>query len=549
MASAQSIVDSCFTSTAYGTGFGSSSILNNVYDSDLLEWTGSGWVGGWSQANLTIPPPTNTPGCRAIFIGNSVTWTTGGESFGLKLSAPLVAGQTYTFNITYVSHGFGSNGAFNPNVYTNSTPSIGYLVGSLPPVGNAWTTQTYIFTAVPAQNGHTWLILSTSPNGSSGLVNSFCKTCNAGVTCNVNLGNDTALCNGATYVLNATTTNAVYQWQDNSTAPTYTVGTAGTYWVKVTVNGCTATDTIHVAYNAPPFVDLGKDTILCPGQHVVLNATTANATYQWQNNSGSATYTVTQQGTYWVNVTSNNCSTSDTVVVASHALQVLSLGPDTSLCSGKIVVLHANIPATTYLWQDGSIAATDTISQSGTYWLHVSDTLCTTGDTISVIFNAPPVVNLGTDTSLCLWQTLVLNASTTGATYQWQDNSAAPIYPVSQQGIYWVVVHVKDCSASDTIEVLAKNCVVDFEMPNIFSPNQDGINEYFQPSRMLGILNVRFSVFNRWGQKVFESEGSNGWDGKFKGNNCAEGTYYWMASYTTDLGDAKNVKGFLTLVR
>jgi gliding motility-associated-like protein len=315
----QSIVDSCFTSVSPSTDFISSVDLANmgIIEADIVEWTGASWTGGWPAANLTIPPPTNMIGCRAIFIGNATTWTSGGEGFGLRLNTSLIAGQTYSFNFNYVSDGFGSNGIFSPSIYTNSSPGLGYFVGNLPAVGYSWTMNTFSFTATSAQAGHKWIIITTAPSGSSGLINSFCNTCNdtSIVNCSVNLGKDTTLCQGETITLDATTPNAAYLWQDSSSNPTFNVTEQGTYWVQVTVNNCSSTDTINVGYNLLPTIDLGNDTSLCQGETLTLNATTPNATYLWQDNSSNSTFNVTQQGTYWVQATVNCGTNSDTIII------------------------------------------------------------------------------------------------------------------------------------------------------------------------------------------------------------------------------------------
>lgn len=455
----QSIVDSCFTSVTAGTDFSSSFSLANMgaYQADVLEWNGSSWIGGWPGANLTIPPPIAGFGCRAIFLGNGTTWTSGGEGFGARFTPALIAGQTYAISFTYVSHGTGSTGSFSPELYTNNSGSMGvaYLLGSLPAVGYAWTTNTYTFTATAAQAGHNWFILHTGPTGTSGLINSFCSDCSSTpTTCSIDLGNDTTLCQGATLVLNASTPGASYLWQNNSTNPTFTVTQAGTYYVQVIFpNACIARDTIVVNYTPLPVVNLGNNTSICQGSTLTLDATLAGASYLWQDNSTNPTYAVTQAGNYSVTVTVNQCSASDAINVLMNPSPIVDLGNDTSICQGETLTLDATTSNASYLWQDNSSAASLSVSTQGTYWVSVTVSGCSSSDSITVLSIPYPSPSLGNDTTLCQGSVLLLDANTMGASYLWQDQSINPTFTVSQQGTYWMVVTIGNCSGSDTINV------------------------------------------------------------------------------------------------
>ena len=212
-----------------------------------MEWTGTNWVGSWPLANISISPPGNVVGSRAIFVGNGTTWTTGGEGFCLLLNSPLATGQTYSFDFTYVSHGLGSDGNFSPFFYTNNTPTIvgAYNVESLSPAGYTWISNTLTFTATASQSGHTWVAIHTGATGSSGVIYPSCISQN--VACSINIGNDTTLCQDETLTLDATTPNATYLWQDNSTNPTFIATQQGSYWVEVTVNNCSAIDSILIS--------------------------------------------------------------------------------------------------------------------------------------------------------------------------------------------------------------------------------------------------------------------------------------------------------------
>ena len=88
------------------------------------------------------------------------------------------------------------------------------------------------------------------------------------------------------------------------------------------------------------------------------------------------------------------------------------------------------------------------------------------------------------------------------------------------------------------------------EMPNVFTPNNDGTNDYFLPRKIEGISTASIIIYNRWGQKLFESPNIiEGWDGNFNGGPCSSGTYYWIVQYTDINGVESELKGYLSLLR
>jgi gliding motility-associated-like protein len=87
-------------------------------------------------------------------------------------------------------------------------------------------------------------------------------------------------------------------------------------------------------------------------------------------------------------------------------------------------------------------------------------------------------------------------------------------------------------------------------MPNVFTPNNDGVNDNFVPIKYKGISKANLIIYNRWGEKVFTTDDlTQGWNGTYKNNNSAEGTYYWMVQYTTISNETKQLKGYLTLIK
>jgi gliding motility-associated-like protein len=89
-------------------------------------------------------------------------------------------------------------------------------------------------------------------------------------------------------------------------------------------------------------------------------------------------------------------------------------------------------------------------------------------------------------------------------------------------------------------------------MPNVFTPDGDGLNELFIPIAMSGIDAARIVVYNRWGTEIFSSNSlsvSNGWDGKNEGTTASNGVYFWTVLFTTINGRSSEAKGTVTLRR
>jgi gliding motility-associated-like protein len=133
----------------------------------------------------------------------------------------------------------------------------------------------------------------------------------------VQLGPDTTICEDVQYPLNVVNPAASYLWQDGKTTPDYTVSQPGTYHVKVTMNGCSASDTVEVKYNLKPRVNLGPDLSYCPGMQITLKPELQYVqSLIWQNGSTAPVYIATQSGLYYITATNYCGSKSDSVVVA-----------------------------------------------------------------------------------------------------------------------------------------------------------------------------------------------------------------------------------------
>jgi gliding motility-associated-like protein len=269
----------------------------------------------------------------------------------------------------------------------------------------------------------------------------------------LNFGNDTTLCVGETWLLDATNPSSTYTWQNNSTDSVFNVMQQGIYWVEVS-NGCeTIYDTVLVSYLFALNVNLGNDIELCQGNILTLNANSPISTYQWQDNSTNPTYIVTQPGIYYVNVYSRCDTAYDSINITYFDPQSPIIGNDAVICQGDSVVLDATSPNATYLWQNNSTDSIFTVTQEGTYWVDIISACGTASDTVEVSYLQSLNIGLGDDTVICEGAQLILEIPFSNLNYLWQDNSSSSMFMVSEPGLYYVTAGVPGCSVQDSINV------------------------------------------------------------------------------------------------
>lgn len=271
----------------------------------------------------------------------------------------------------------------------------------------------------------------------------------------VALGNDTAICQPQRLVLRATNTGTTYQWSNGSTADTLVTQASGSYWVRVKRNGCIVADTIQLEFKPQPTVNLGRDTVICLYQSLPLSAALPGATaYTWNTGAITSGIVVTTAGTYWAMVTAaNGCSNRDSIAVGVKTLPGFTLGRDTTLCEGETYTLSTGLNNASMVWSTGSLAPEITVTTPGLYWVEATQNQCTQRDSISIAYNALPIVSLGNDTTLCESRTIVLDAGNPGATYQWSTGSTARYLLASKPGIYSVSVTRNRCVSRDTLSI------------------------------------------------------------------------------------------------
>jgi len=221
----------------------------------------------------------------------------------------------------------------------------------------------------------------------------------------------------------------------------------------------TLRDTIQVI--PPPNVSLGGDTIICQGDSIEAKILNGVNSYQliWPDSSGTNKFKVDTAGIYWV-AAYNRCGVDiDTVTVDSTYLTNLYLGNDTVICDGDSIVLRANGYMSTNQWHDSStldsfVVKTLTKSSNDLYIAVVNSVCGSWSDTINVEILSAPLIDLGSDTVVCIQNSPVfLNATHSRSTYRWKNGSASSWHYVFNSDTVWVEVSNLCGFASDTIVV------------------------------------------------------------------------------------------------
>lgn len=270
------------------------------------------------------------------------------------------------------------------------------------------------------------------------------------------LGDDVTLCNGDTLEYSVYYYDTVI-WNGMDTANTIQIWNPISYSVEV-IGACgTATDSLTVL--AQEVADLPATTNLCENTTAVLDPqVSGTASFMWSDGSMDSTLTVSQAGTYYVDVMDlAGCTSSDTVVVTQSYDVAL---PDSVIefCEGGSVYLDADMSGT-YLWDDGSTNQVLQVSASGVHWVEVTDNYgCVSVDTAEVNEILLPVA-AATASTINNYTAVFTNSSTNGDDYHWDfgdgetSTDMDPFHIYDSSNVYTAVLTVTNQCGSDSIHI------------------------------------------------------------------------------------------------
>ena len=300
--------------------------------------------------------------------------------------------------------------------------------------------------------------------------------------------------------------------------------------------------------------------------------------YLWNFGDGntstvfSPSHAYLHTGAYNVTLIETNFVPCSDTVVQSLQVDTISgiqmLATDTTLCSGQEVTftgLYADIGFISNTWSvsDGfRMNDVNPILHSfdggGIYTISITAKYRACPDTTAtrtIRVHSYPEIYLGPDTSMCPGSSAVIlsddhNKANPNATWVWNTGDSSSQITVVKPGYYYSSVTIDGCSASDTVWV-QKDCYLD--LPNVFTPNGDGVNDYFYPRQLLtkGMTSFSMNIYNRWGQLVYQTSSldGRGWDGNFNGQPQPEAVYVYIIDAGFKDGQVEHHQGNLTLLR
>lgn len=336
----------------------------------------------------------------------------------------------------------------------------------------------------------------------------------------INLGNDTTLACGDSLVLSLGA-GASYQWSTGDTTSSITVKQPGTYTVRVYQGFCESRDTITVNFFST--MTLGNDTTVNCGTPVILSPSLSGDTYLWSNGATTPSITVDSSGNYWVEVIKGSCVLRDTVLV--NILEGnLGWASDTSACfSLNLNALTSG--AIDYLWSTGDITPAITVTNTGTYWVHVTlSNGCIYKDTINVTIDTQvPNVNIILGDTVLQANNVIIQADVNNPayTYFWDFGANAQPSTATGAGPHTVIF---DSSGNQTVLLIVTGgCGSDTTIKNIYvAPvsNTPAWNELisiypnpFHEQLVIALpnfMNFNLNISDILGNKVLSSKNQTG---------------------------------------
>jgi hypothetical protein len=359
---------------------------------------------------------------------------------------------------------------------------------------------------------------------------------------------DTMLCYQETILIEGSLPNANYEWSPavGSSASILQVSAPGTYSAIVTNEfGCQfSTNEVSVGVyqdNIP--VASFTDTV-CPLSTVVLQASIPENAQWYASDSvfltAAPTFTLTaltQDSVLLLNYPSANCPNSYAsyqIILYDSLPEGLLQGPSVWCNAQPLTLQFLTQPQTDYIWfnQDSS-QLIQTVNSPGTYWItysrcgqSITDSLTISDHSIQLALNATDSLICMNSTSGGLTEVLLL-VNSNASQFSWNvpfDTLHPQQIVVSSPGVYTVyATNDFGCSAKDSLSINGVDC--NAEVPNVITPNGDGINDVLLIADAALHPYNKLIVLNRWGNVLFEAAP---YLNNYSPTDLVDGTYFYL---------------------
>ena len=568
--------------------------------------TGYAWTTGGTTSSIVVSPTSTSSYSVVVSNGSSCTDL---ASVTVTIAPPPVAsvnsnqticaGQSATLSASGGSNYSWSNGATTTSIAVSPTTTTNYsvTVSNGPSCSStAFVTITVSPSPVPtisgtillcqgdattltASNGsnYTWntgvtsAVITVNPSSTTSytVVSTNSNGCTASATVTVSVAqppiatvSGTTICAGQTATLTAGGVGN-YSWSNGATTnPIIVSPTANTtYSVIVSAGSCVDTAAAMVTVVPGVTASISGNTVLCLGDKTTLTAS-GGGNYSWNTGSSSNIIVVQPVSNFVCSVVTSNANgctalASITVTVSSPPIASAS---GTTVCMGQNAILTAT-GGGNYSWSNGATTSSITVTpiSAATYSVIVSIGSCVDTASASVGVVPSPTVVVSSNVTITQGQSTTLSA-TGGGNYTWSNGETTASISVAPAATTTFCVVADNGSCSDTACVIVVvepiDCsfgtVGELFIPNAFSPNGDGENERLKLlyGNYSCIDTYKFAVYNRWGEKVFESEiPGEEWDGTYNGKLENTAVFAWYMTAVLVNGDKIERKGNISLVR
>lgn len=338
--------------------------------------------------------------------------------------------------------------------------------------------------------------------------------------------------------------------------PAYTFQTSGMHEVRLIIynppSGCTDTLIKDVESFSPPLIGFNGDSTYCPNYDTKFTAFGAYG-YEWSTGETSDSITIgAPGGDYWLLGHSSEGCVSDTIYlsVSEEADWPFVILGDSFLCEGSQSILIAE-GATEYLWSTGNTSDSIHVYSGNSFTVTGKNARgCAKALSVTVTDVANPKMDFSLSTNTIDIRNNLVECEATSdenVDFKWDMGDGTisnnPMfshnYLIPQELIAYKVtiscINEYGCSNIDSTYV-----AVEPFAPNVFTPNNDGINDLYLPGYNL-------KIFDRHGIVLYT--GKSGWDGKYNGKQAVPDTYFYLLNYINGYNESREKKGFLTLIR